>query len=53
MKKTLLEPWPKMKRGDFLGCSVSSTACIESERTARLLGSACTKVTKEAFVVWY
>jgi hypothetical protein len=51
MKNTLLVFWPRMKRGDFLECLVASITCIGNGRTARLLGSVCTKVTKEV-VVW-
>jgi hypothetical protein len=52
MNKTLLGSWPRMKLEDFLGFSVASIACIRNGRTARLLGSVCTKVTKEV-KVWY
>jgi hypothetical protein len=52
IKKTLLGSWHKMKRGDFLGCSVALIACIGNRRTVYLLGRACKKVIKEV-VVWY
>jgi hypothetical protein len=52
MKKTLFVFWPRMKCEDFLGYMVASIACIRNERTARLLGKVCAKVTKEV-AVWY
>jgi hypothetical protein len=50
MKKTLLGSWLRMKREDFLGCSVALIVCIGNGRTTCLLGRVYTKVTKEVAV---